>query len=153
MRRQPPSGGGSMVVPVARIGWLAIDRRHAGHGADHAPTAPLQPPAAQGVGLKADQQIERNASQPQPARIEARHLLHDFESNADGDIANEWPPQAMQQEPERRQQGCGPREAVLDEDKPFAALDPIGQGLGLLVDGVGPHAMGCQGSGLWRCLF
>src|SRR5262245_63639805 len=47
--------------PAVEEAPLAIGCRHAGHGADHAPTAPLQPPATQRVGLEADQQIEAKA--------------------------------------------------------------------------------------------
>ena len=108
-----PAGAGGRrrrndrLAPAATLeeAALALGRSLAGDGAEHAPAAPLERPAAQRVGLEADQQVEGEAGERDPARVDGVDEPHQLENAATIDIAEQRPPQPVHEEPDRREQG------------------------------------------------
>src|SRR6185295_127106 len=95
----------------------------------------------------------RQETKPDPALIDDPRQPHRLDTAIGGDIADQWPPQAVSEEPQWSKQGRPPGKAVLDEDEAFGTVDAVGRGVRRLVHGEGLHGLGRAWRGGWKGLL
>jgi hypothetical protein len=113
------------------------------HRAQHAPAVPIKGCTAKGIRLQAREEVEREQGKTDPALPKPDAPAPQTDGAGNEDIAKQWPPQPLDQQPQGCQQRGRPRKSILDKNEGLRPIDAIGRWVGWLVDGE------CRHVGLW----